>query len=134
MIRRTQRTAEAKPRPSLFARIVRVAEDYDTLVHRGKRVAPTYALAAMLKWSGTRYDPVLLQLLVNALGAYPPGSRLRLADGRVVRTTSPALTREAFAHPLARCERLADGSPAPSDLPPIDLHEAGALEILSPGA
>ncbi len=106
------RDADAKPRPSLFARIVRVAEDYDTLVHRGKRVAPTYALAAMLKWSGTRYDPVLLQLLVNALGAYPPGSLLRLADGRVVRTTAPALTREAFAHPLARCVRLADGSPA----------------------
>ena len=128
------RDADAKPRPCLFARIVRLAEDYDTLVHRGKRIAPTYALAAMAKWSGTRYDPVLLQLLVNALGAYPPGSLLRLADGRVVRTIAPAFTREAFAHPLARCVRLADGSPAAPDLPPVDLREAGALGILPPGA
>ena len=128
------RNADAEPRPSLFARIVRVAEDYDTLVQRGKRTAPTYALAAMLKWSGTRYDPALLQLFVNVLGAYPPGTLLRLQDGRVVRSTAPALTREAFAHPLARCVRLANGSAADPELPAIDLRQAGALEVLPPGA
>jgi hypothetical protein len=128
------RDADSKPRPSLFARIVRVAEDYDTLVQRGKGAVPTYALAAMLKWSGTRYDPALLQLFVNVLGAYPPGTLLRLQDGRVVRSEAPALVREAFAHPLARCVRLADGSAADPELPAVDLRGAGPLEILQPGA
>jgi hypothetical protein len=128
------RDADAKPRPGLFGRILRIAEDYDNLARRSGRVAPTLALAAMLKWAGTRYDPVLLQLLINALGAYPPGSLLRLPDGRVVRVTTPALTQEAFAYPHVRCVRLASGSPASPELPPVDLRSAGKLEILRPDA
>jgi hypothetical protein len=84
-----------------------VGEDYDTLARRGAKLSPTMVLAAMLKWSGTRYDAVLLQLLVNALGAYPPGTLLRLEDGRVVRSVAPARGPETFAPPLARCLRLA---------------------------
>ncbi len=125
------RDADAKPRPSLFSRIVRLAEDYDNLGRRSGR-SPTLALAAMQKWAGTRYDPVLLQLLVNALGAYPPGTLLRLEDGRIMRVAKPALTLEAFAHPVARCVRLANGSPAPSDLPAIELRDVGRLELLRP--
>jgi hypothetical protein len=75
------RDANDHLRPGLFGRILRVAEDYDTLARRSGKTSPTMALAAMLKWSGTRYDPVLLQLLVNALGAYPPGTLLRLEEG-----------------------------------------------------
>lgn len=128
------RNAEAKPRPGLFGRILRIAEDYDNLARRGGRLAPTLALAAMLKWAGTRYDAVLLQLLINALGAYPPGTLLRLSDGRVVRVSRPALAHEAFARPHARLLRLADGTPAPPDTPALDLSGAGPLEILRPGA
>jgi hypothetical protein len=128
------RDADARPRPGLFGRILRIAEDYDNLARRSGRVAPTLALAAMLKWAGTRYDPVLLQLLINTLGAYPPGTLLRLPDGRVVRAAAPALTHDAFAHPLARCVRLADGSAASPELPPVDLRTAAKLEILRPGA
>jgi hypothetical protein len=128
------RDADARPRPGLFGRILRIAEDYDNLARRDGRVAPTIALAAMLKWAGTRYDAVLLQLLINALGAYPPGTLLRLPDGRVVRSAAPALSHEAFAHPLARCVRLADGRAAPPDLPPVDLRAVPKLEILRPGA
>jgi len=117
-------------RPGLFGRILRVAEDYDTLGRRSGRLSPTLALAAMLKWAGTRYDAVLLQLLVNALGAYPPGTLLKLEDGRVVRSTAPARSPETFATPLARCLRLADGSPAPGDLPLVDLRGAGPLHLL----
>ena len=74
---------------------------------------------------------MLLQLLVNALGAYPPGTLLRLEDGRVVRSVAPARGPETFAHPLARCLRLADGSEAPADLPLVDLAgTAGAPQLL----
>ena len=123
------RDANDRLHPGLFGRILRVAEDYDTLARRGGK-APTMALAAMLKWSGTRYDAVLLQLLVNALGAYPPGTLLRLADGRVLRSAVPARSAEAFAHPRARCLRLADGSPAPPDLPLVDLRGGEQMQLL----
>jgi hypothetical protein len=125
------RDANDPLRPGLFGRVLRVAEDYDTLARRGGKLPPTMALAAMLKWSGTRYDAVLLQLLVNALGAYPPGTLLRLEDGRVVSSVAPARGPETFAQPLARCLRLADGSEAPADLPLVDLAQTpGAPQLL----
>jgi hypothetical protein len=124
--------ASAPPRPGLFGRILRIAEDYDTLARRGGRLSPTMALAVMLKWSGTRYDAALLQILINALGAYPPGTLLQLEDGRVVRSVTPARSADSFAAPLARVVRGAEGAPAPVDLPPVDLRGAGRLQVLRP--
>ncbi|HSD65243.1 MAG TPA: HD domain-containing protein, partial [Vicinamibacteria bacterium] len=57
------RDANDRLHPGLFGRVLRVAEDYDTLSRRSGKVSPTMALAVMLKWAGTRYDAVLLQLL-----------------------------------------------------------------------
>ena len=114
------RDFNASPRPGLFGRILRIAEDYDTLVRRG--ATPPVALAAMAKWVGTRYDPVLLQLLVNRLGAYPPGTLVRVPDGRVLRVALPTDGRpESFSRPFARAVRLADGTPAPPGGRPVDL-------------
>jgi len=124
------RDANDRLRPGLFGRILRVAEDYDTLARRSGKLSPTMALAVMLKWAGTRYDPALLQLLVNALGAYPPGTLLRLPDGRIVRSAMPARDPAAFAQPLARCLRLKDGTPAPADLPLVDLRGVSPLQPL----
>jgi hypothetical protein len=124
------RDANDPLRPGLFGRILRVAEDYDTLARRTGKLPPTMALAAMLKLVGTRYDAVLLQLLINALGAYPPGTLLKLEDGRIVRSAVPARGPETFAQPLARCLRAADGAPAPADLPLVDLRGAGPLQLL----
>jgi hypothetical protein len=124
------RDANDRLRPGLFGRILRVAEDYDTLARRSGRLSPTLALAAMLKWAGTRYDAVVLQLLINALGAYPPGTLLKLEDGRVVRSAAPARSPETFATPLARCLRLPDGSPAPGELPLVDLRGVGPVHLL----
>jgi len=124
------RDANDRLSPGLFGRILRVAEDFDTLARRSGKLSPTMALAVMLKGAGTRYDAVLLQLLINALGAYPPGTVLRLPDGRIVRSTAPARSPETFAQPLARCLRLADGSPAPADMAPVDLRGVGPLQVL----
>ena len=122
--------ANSRPRPGLFGRIVRVAEDYDTLSRRTGQLSPPMALAAMLKVAGTLYDTVLLQLLINALGAYPPGTLLQLEDGRIVRSVAPSAGPETFTAPPARCVNLADGSPAPPDLPMVDLREVGELRVL----
>jgi hypothetical protein len=128
------RDANTSPRPGLFGRILRVAEDYDTLARRSGRLSPTMALAVMLKWSGTRYDAALLQILINALGAYPPGTLLQLADGRVVRSVTPTRSADSFAAPLARIVRGTGAAPAPAEGPPVDLRGAGPLRVLRPPA
>ncbi|HEX9188893.1 MAG TPA: HD domain-containing protein, partial [Vicinamibacteria bacterium] len=124
------RDANDRLHPGLFGRVLRVAEDYDTLARRSGRLSPTMALAVMLKWAGTRYDAVLLQLLINALGAYPPGSLLKLPDGRIVRSVAPARGPDTFAQPLARGVREADGSPTPPDGPLVDLRGVAPLQLL----
>jgi hypothetical protein len=126
------RDANAQPRPGLFGRILRIAEDYDTLSQRNSALTPPMALAAMARWAGTRYDPILLQLFVNVLGCYPPGTFLRVADGRVFRVAVPAGRAESFAQPLARCVRLANGTPAPWDARPEDLRDAGPATVVHP--
>ena len=73
--------------PSLFGRILRIAEDFDNLCQRGGMTPPA-ALAAMLSKAGRAYDATLLQAAVNRLGRYPPGTKLRLADGQQVTVVS----------------------------------------------
>ena len=53
--------------------------------------------------AGRYYDPVLMQLFINKLGCYPPGTLLELDDGRVVCSLSQVRDPTSFAQPLARC-------------------------------
>jgi hypothetical protein len=128
------RDANENPRPPLLARILRIAEDYDTLARRTGKLSPTMALALMAKWEGTRYDPVLLQLFLNALGAYPPGTLLQAEDGRVFRSATPARGPDTFASPLARLVRLPGAAAAPPDTPLVELRGLGRLQVLRPTA
>ena len=128
------RDATDTPPPPLLARVLRIAEDYDTLSRRTGRLSPSMALALMSKWSGTRYDAVLLQLLLNALGAYPPGTLLQTEDGRVFRSVAPARGVDTFAAPLARLLQGPGGAPAGDDAPPVELRGAGKLRVLRPPA
>lgn len=82
-----------KDLPSLFARIIKLADDYDNYCRESAGgLSPAAALAKMGSGAGVIYDPSLFQAMVNILGCYPPGTRLRLADGRVV--TCLSLVRE----------------------------------------
>jgi hypothetical protein len=122
----------SESRPGLLARILRVAEDYDNLARRSGSTSPTMALAMMLKWSGTRYDSDILQLLINVLGAYPPGTLLQTEQGHIARSVAPSQAPDGFAAPKVRCLRLPDGKPAPADAPPLDLRNAGRIRVLRP--
>ena len=94
---------DPRGRPSALGEILRLAEDYATLVRvYGARISPTDALGAMAQAAGRAYHPALVQLLVNALGMYPPGTLLELEDGRYARSVSPVRSPETFATPLAR--------------------------------
>ncbi len=120
--------AEGGRRPWLFARIIRICEDFDNLVRRrGARMTPLAALRAIQAGAGTRYDPVLAQAFINVVGAFPPGTQLQLEDGRVVRSISLVRKPETWSKPECRLERLADGQPAPADAPLVDLAVEGKV-------
>ena len=102
----------SSPQPSLFARIVRIADDYDTLTrhrHDGPFMVPPDALALMYGGAGTFYDPALVQILVNKLGRYPPGSLVELNDGRWALSMTGVRSPEDFESPLCLIARNADG-------------------------
>lgn len=118
---------DAGGRPSLFGRILRIAEDFDTLVRPGGgALTPGLALRHLQAGSGTRYDPVLLQIFVNVMGSFPPGTRLELVDGRIVTTLSFARSPETWATPTATVYRQADGRPGDGQW--LDLAEGPAIK------
>jgi len=94
--------ASAGP-PSALGEVLRLAEDYTTVlrVHAGS-ISPTDALGAMSRAAGRLYQPALTQVMVNALGRYPPGTLLELDDGRFARSVSPVRSPATFAQPLIR--------------------------------
>lgn len=94
-------TPNARPTPG--GAILRLAEDYTNVVRLfGARVLRADALGAMLKGAGTLYHPVLVQVMVNALGRHPPGTLLELEDGRYARVAAPARSPELWDKPLVR--------------------------------
>lgn len=116
-------------RPSLFARIVRVADDYDTLTRfrsTGPLVAPPDAMAGLNAAAGSLYDPLVVQALINRLGCYPPGSVLELDDGRWMAVASGVRGPELFDKPLGVLVRGADGRP-PKGRVQVDLAQGGRV-------
>jgi hypothetical protein len=117
------RTFDDDRKPSLFSRIIHVADDYDTLTRyrpSGPLVAPPDALARMFAAGGTVYDPTLLQAFVNRMGMFPPGSVLELDDGTWVLSISGVRHPSLFEKPLTRLVRLRGGA-QPRDTIDIDL-------------
>ncbi len=112
--------------PFLFARILRVAEDYDLLVAarpgQGAPMPPSQALATMWAGRGASYDPMLLALFAQALGQNPPGTLLELSDGRWAVAVGGGRDRERFASPVVRVVREADGAPSVAGQS-LDLYE-----------
>jgi hypothetical protein len=113
--------------PALYSRIIHIADDYDILTRyrpgKGPLLAAPDAMARMTAMAGKLYDPLLLQLFVNAMGPLPPGSIATLEDGRVVVVISAVRSPETFDKPLARVVRLSDGS-MPAGEATLDLAHA----------
>jgi hypothetical protein len=119
-------------RPGLYARIIRVADDYDTLTRaRGgaPRIPPVEVLEAMAGAAGTTYDPVVVQALVNVLGRYPPGTAVLLSNKRVGATLSMCRGPELWERPTVRLLHKVDGQVGPSD-EILDLAETPDVHIL----
>jgi len=117
--------------PSLMGSILRIAEDYANVGRLyGAKVLRADALGAMVKASGAAYHPVLVQLLVNALGRHPPGTLVELEGGALGRVTAPARSPETWDRPLVRLLDRRTHQPT-GEL--VDLAQGGTLRRALPG-
>jgi HD-GYP domain-containing protein (c-di-GMP phosphodiesterase class II) len=68
-------------------RIIAIADCFDAMttkrLYRHAAMRRDEALARMLAESGSKFDPVLLKLFINMIGAYPIGTVVRLRSGRL---------------------------------------------------
>jgi len=77
----------------LHSRLVAVADAYDALTSRRsyrRAETPARALHVLLDGMGSWWDPDAVLAFIHLMGVHPPGSLLRLRDGRVVMVTAPA--------------------------------------------
>jgi hypothetical protein len=123
-LQHTRPVKDPRGRPTLFARILHVCEAYDALTVLGPDLrSPPDALAALQAHAGSRYDALVVQALVNALGRYPPGTRLLLQGGLEVISVAVPSGEADFAKPRCRVLRRPDGT-APDERVHLDLGQA----------
>ena len=74
-----------RPIPQHFAtRICAIADAYDAMRSNRsyqREMPPEKAVEVLQGQSGKMFDPVLVRLFVRMMGAYPPGTRVRLDNG-----------------------------------------------------
>ena len=120
----------ASGKPSLFARIIRIAEDFDNLIRsKGGGMSSGDAISSMIPFSGSRYDPDLLQLFVNSMGKYPPGTMMLLADGSIAVSVGVCRSKETFDLPVVRIVRDASGTVPEEDVM-VDLSKGGSVRLV----
>lgn len=104
-----------QPAPThLFSRIVAVADAYDALTTvRPWRpgFAPDEALKLLTQQAGTRFDPLLVKVLVNLLGLYPLGSAVLLNSGEIGVVYHNSNDPRQYETPWVRIVRDAEGAP-----------------------
>jgi HD-GYP domain-containing protein (c-di-GMP phosphodiesterase class II) len=123
----------------VYARIAAVADHFDMLRRpHGVPPQPTvWALSAILSDTQRhKFDPVVLRALVECVPAYPPGSIVRLSDGR----HAVAIDHNA-AHPcrptvqtIPDPDRLDGDSLPPGDQIDLSEHNAELLVVEADGA
>ncbi len=76
-----------KRRPSLFARIVSIADTYNAMtsgrVYHQKRHMPDEAITSMVNRVDKTFDPLLLKIFINTLGIYPVGTVVALSTHEI---------------------------------------------------
>lgn len=96
-----------------FSRIVAVADAYDALTTARpwrEGYPPDEALKMMMREAGTRFDPVMVKILVNLLGLYPMGSVVRLDSGEIACVYHNSNDPRFFEKPWVKIVRSADGA------------------------
>ncbi|MFA5141227.1 MAG: HD domain-containing protein [Elusimicrobiota bacterium] len=120
----TAKAPEGSYSPDTLHRILHLADAYDLAAfsdryywrkHRQDRV-----LKRILRRRSETYDPTLVKLLVQCVGYFPPGTLVRLADGRRAIVVRP--NPEHVARPKVYCFEASDKDPeAPPEI--VDLAQ-----------
>lgn len=77
---------KGKQAPHAIARIIAIADVYEAMTaNRPYRPACSVreAMGVLMSGIGKQFDPLLLKLMVNAIGVFPPGSTVRLRTGQI---------------------------------------------------
>ncbi len=85
-------TLKGKNRPHAIARIISIADVYEALTaNRSYRPARSVhvAVSVLIESAGKLLDPLLVKLLLNTFGVFPPGSLVRLRAGDTAVVVEP---------------------------------------------
>lgn len=96
----------------IFSRIVQVADVFDALTTRRpwrEGFTADEALRILVQGAGTRFDPLIVKVLVNMLGMYPLGTAVRLKSGELAVVYHIGNDPEAFHRPWVKVLRDANG-------------------------
>ncbi len=70
--------------PAMYSRIVTLCDCYDAMTsvraYRQVPITPAVAMSYIWHQRGRAFDPTLTKVFVSMIGAYPPGSLVRLSD------------------------------------------------------
>lgn len=109
--------------PGLFSQIVSMCDCYDAMtsirVYRQTPVTPARAMSHIWSEAGKAYDPAVVKALLAMLGAYPPGSLVRLSDESLAVTVSGPRTPDVFRPVVKRW----------GETTPIDLSAMPGLTV-----
>lgn len=99
-------------RTHVFSRIVSVADAFDALTTRRpwrEGFTADEALRILMKDAGTKYDPVVVRILVNLMGIYPLGCVVRLGSGEIGVVYHNSNDPQHFERPWVKIVRDANG-------------------------
>jgi HD-GYP domain-containing protein (c-di-GMP phosphodiesterase class II) len=120
-----------KRKPSLFARIVAIADSYNAMtsgrVYHKSRLLPDEAITNLVNRVDKSFDPLLLKVFINTLGIFPVGTVVMLSTkeiGIVARNNPNDLER-----PEVKVIASEDGALEINEVKVIDLSQESSVKV-----
>jgi len=96
---------------SLHGQMLAIVDVYDAITsiriyHKG--MPPTEALRKMFEWSGTHFNPRLVQAFIKGIGIYPAGSLVRMESEKlgIVRDLVPDKLLQPVVQLIYDCKKM----------------------------
>jgi HD-GYP domain-containing protein (c-di-GMP phosphodiesterase class II) len=106
---------------SRHGQMLAIVDVYDAITsirayHKG--MPPTETLRKMYSWSGTHFNPTLVQAFIKGIGIYPAGSLVRMESDRlgIVREVSPDNLLQPIVQLIYNCKDMCHIEPVTVDL------------------
>lgn len=117
-------------RSHVVGRMVAIADVFDAMttkrVYSKRPPSRDEALSYLMSQAGTRFDPVLVRVFANLIGAFPVGTAVRLKSGRLAVVIASNKDPKFCARPIVRpITDKAGIQLAGRELPELDLSKEG---------